>query len=48
MPPELDRFLNAEGRENLRHPAATAWTLDDELAALSWLTGRRIAPAPPR
>jgi protein SCO1/2 len=47
LPPALRRFLNDEGRANLNHPEATAWTLAGELDALSWLTGHRIAAPPP-
>lgn len=45
LPPALEAFLDAEGRDNLDHPKPTAWTVADVLAALSWLTGHRIAGA---
>jgi len=42
---DLKKLLNAEGLKNLSNPKGITWTLQDALAALSWLVGRNI-PSP--
>jgi protein SCO1 len=40
----LKGLLSAGGINNLDHPEASAWTVQDALDSLSWLVGRTIAP----
>jgi cytochrome oxidase Cu insertion factor (SCO1/SenC/PrrC family) len=42
VPPRLYRFMTSMGHRHLRRPSPTAWTVDDGLAVLSWLTNERI------
>jgi len=42
---DLKNLLNAGGLENLSNPKGITWTLQDALAALSWLVGQNI-PTP--
>lgn len=42
VPAELAKFLDAKGRQNLDHPASTAWTEAQALQVLGWLLGKRI------
>lgn len=42
IPGRLYAFLDAQGRRNVRHPGAQAWTLPQEMSVLSWLLGRRV------
>ena len=42
---DLKKLLNAEGLKNLSNPKGITWTLQDALAALSWMVGRNI-PSP--
>lgn len=41
-PAVLRKMLNAEGRRNLDHPDATAWTVPQALGVIGWLAGRKI------
>lgn len=43
-PGALGAFLNDQGRQNLHHPAAGAWTVAQGLSVVDWLTGDRIPP----
>ncbi len=43
VPPKLTKFLDAKGRQNLDHPASTAWTEPQALQVLGWLLGKRIS-----
>ena len=45
LPGNLRKLLDAQGRQNLDHPASDSWTVPEGLQAIGWLTGRRI-PAP--
>jgi protein SCO1 len=40
--PALRRFLNAQGRVDLRHPDASTWTAAEALSPIAWLTGEMI------
>lgn len=42
IPAELNRFMDAQGRRNVRYPQPGGWTLPQELDVLSWLTGHRM------
>ena len=42
LPPALQTYLNAQGRSNLARPESQAWTVSDELGAISRLTGRTV------
>ncbi|MET3808363.1 protein SCO1/2 [Nakamurella sp. UYEF19] len=42
IPPTLTAFLSAQGREDVAHPDALAWTMPQELQVLSWLTGHTV------
>jgi protein SCO1/2 len=42
IPSELRRFMDGEGRQNLRHPQPGAWTLPQLMQVLSWLAGHNI------
>jgi protein SCO1/2 len=42
VPTQIRDFMDANGKTNLAHPDPLAWTLTDELNAISWLVGRRI------
>lgn len=42
LPKRLRGFLNDEGRQNLRAPAQGAWTEQQALAVLGWLTGHTL------
>ena len=43
IPARLKKFLDNDGRNNLTHPNAHAWTLSQELQVLSWQLGHRIS-----
>lgn len=43
LPGRLASFMDATGRANVSHPQPGAWTLKQELQAVSWLAGRKIA-----
>lgn len=43
VPAAIRRFMDATGAANLAHPAASAWTLSDELQVISWLIGHRVS-----
>ncbi|MGH3510240.1 MAG: SCO family protein, partial [Nocardioidaceae bacterium] len=43
IPSALQSFLNTEGRQNMEHPQAGSWTVDQLLQTVSWLTGRHVA-----
>ena len=42
IPPTLAKFMDADGKHNLHHPAAGAWSAEQELQVLSWLLDKRI------
>ncbi|HEX6443453.1 MAG TPA: SCO family protein [Streptosporangiales bacterium] len=42
LPPAMRRFLDADGRHNLAHPDAGAWTVPQALQVVSWLTGKKV------
>ena len=42
LPKRLRSFLNEEGRKNLAHAPQGAWTEQQALQVLSWLTGHRL------
>jgi cytochrome oxidase Cu insertion factor (SCO1/SenC/PrrC family) len=42
IPPALLSFLSAEGRRDLAHPDAAAWTVQQELQVLGWLLDRNL------
>jgi protein SCO1/2 len=42
LPSTMRRFLSAEGRRHLNRPGGTAWTPQDVLRGVSWLTGHRV------
>jgi protein SCO1/2 len=42
IPATLYHFMDADGHRNVTDPAASAWTLQQALEVLSWLTGTRI------
>lgn len=42
LPGRLVGFMDAQGHANLSHPQPGAWTLQQELQAVSWLAGRQI------
>lgn len=42
LDPRLAAMLNAQGRQNLEHPAQGAWTPATVLGALGWLFGRPL------
>jgi protein SCO1 len=44
-PPVLDKFLSAEGRDNLAHPDASTWTVADATNALAWVHGKQLPKA---
>jgi protein SCO1/2 len=44
---KLTSLLNAGGVLGLHHPQQTDWTVDDALAAISWLLGTNVRPAGP-
>jgi protein SCO1 len=41
-PPVLDKFLDAEGRDNLAHPDASTWTVADAMTSLAWVLGKHL------
>lgn len=41
----LAAMLDAQGRQNEMHPAGGAWTVDELLQGIGWLTGRTVAKA---
>lgn len=43
--PALRGFLSAQGRADLSHPDASAWTAAEALSAVAWLTGRPLGTA---
>ena len=42
LPPKLAAYLSAQGRQNLAHPAAGAWTPTTVLRAVGWLLHRSL------
>jgi cytochrome oxidase Cu insertion factor (SCO1/SenC/PrrC family) len=44
LPPAMRKFLDADGRQHLAHPATGSWTVPQALQVVSWLTGRRLGP----
>lgn len=42
VPPELMKFMDADGHRNLTHPEQGAWTPQQAVSVLSWLVGRTI------
>jgi protein SCO1/2 len=42
IPLTLTAFLSAQGRADVAHPDALAWTMPQELQVLSWLTGHTV------
>lgn len=42
VPPELMKFMDADGHQNLDHPEPNAWTPKQAVSVLSWLVGRTI------
>ena len=47
LSPKLRALLNAGGLDGLLHPQQPTWTVDDALAALSWVLGTNVPPASP-
>jgi cytochrome oxidase Cu insertion factor (SCO1/SenC/PrrC family) len=45
VPARMRGFLSPQGHRHLGRPGAAAWTPDDVLQAVAWLTGRQI-PTP--
>lgn len=43
IPPKLYRFLTNAGRQNVAHPAMTAWTEPQALQVIGWLLDRKIS-----
>ncbi|HET7305144.1 MAG TPA: SCO family protein [Segeticoccus sp.] len=43
LPKRLRGFLNDEGRDNLAHPAQSAWTEEQALRVVGWLTGHHLS-----
>jgi len=43
IPAKLRGFLDEQGDQHLNHPGFGAWTPDDVLQAVSWLTGREVS-----
>lgn len=43
IPAPMYHYLSQEGRDNVAHPATTAWTEPQALDVLSWLLDQRIA-----
>jgi protein SCO1/2 len=44
VPPALSAMLDAQGRRNLAHPGASAWTVSQLLQGVGWLAGRAVSP----
>jgi len=42
VPSALKSFMNGEGMQNMHHPGAGAWTVDEVLQTVSWLAGKQI------
>ena len=42
LPPKLRRFLDSDGRKNLRHPESGSWTVPQAVHAVGWLLQRRL------
>ena len=45
LPPSLQRFMDALGRQNLSRPPGDAWTASQALGVLSWLLGTHLSPS---
>ena len=45
LPGPLAAMLDAQGRQNEVHPAGGAWTVDQLVQGIGWLTGRTVAKA---
>jgi protein SCO1/2 len=41
-PPILDKFLSAEGQQNLAHPDGSSWTVADATSSLAWVLGKHL------
>lgn len=41
-PAALDKFLDAQGHQNLTHPGPLSWTVPEGLRIVSWLLGRKV------
>lgn len=46
LPAALARFIDDQGFTNLKHPNSQAWTVDQALSVVSWLTGTTVARVP--
>lgn len=43
-PTTLDKFLDAEGKKDLKNPGPLSWTVPEGLQAVSWLVGKQVSP----
>ena len=46
LPTALIKYMDAQGIHNLHHPNSQAWTPNQALTVLNWLTGTTIKPVP--
>jgi hypothetical protein len=40
IPANLQKLLDSEGKDNLRHPGGGTWTVNDAVNAIEWALGR--------